>query len=52
MRNICIIKDDRPKLCVCITMYNEDDELFKVTLKGVVQNYNVMAMDKKINFNQ
>ena len=35
-------------MCVCITMYNEDEDLFKVTLSGVIQNYNVMAMDEKL----
>ena len=50
MRNLCIVKDSRPKLCVCITMYNEDDVLFKVTLRGVIQNYNILCMDKTSPF--
>ena len=25
-------------------MYNEDEELFKATLQGIIQNYNVMSM--------
>ena len=50
MRNLCMVEDKRPRLCVCITMYNEDEELFKVTLKGVIQNYNCLAMDKATKF--
>ena len=44
IRNLSILADHRPRLCVCITMYNEDEELFKATLKGIIQNYNVMSM--------
>jgi len=29
-------------------MYNEDEDLFKITLSGVIQNYNVMAMDETL----
>ena len=37
-------------MCVCITMYNEDEDLFKLTLSGVIQNFNVMTMDEHLNF--
>ena len=29
MRNLCIVKDTRQKICVCIVMYNEDEDLVK-----------------------
>jgi len=31
-------------------MYNEDDDLFKITLSGVIQNFNVMTMDDGLKF--
>ena len=42
----------RPKLAVCITMYNENESELKTTLEGVIQNYNVMYSDKKIAMRQ
>jgi len=32
MRNLCILGDRRPKLAVCITMYNEAVDEFKTTI--------------------
>jgi hypothetical protein len=34
-----------PKLAVCITMFNEDENEFKSTISGVLQNYNALYMD-------
>jgi chitin synthase len=36
MRNLNILKDTRPKLAVCITMYNEDETELKFTMKGLI----------------
>ena len=36
LKNLCIVKKERPKLSVCITMYNEDVKEFKDTLEGVL----------------
>jgi len=36
MRNLNILNDTRPKLAVCMTMYNEDEDLFRKTLEGVI----------------
>ena len=41
-----------PKLCVCITMYNENEAELKTTISGVLQNYNVMSMDPDIQMKQ
>lgn len=38
-----------PKLMVCITMYNEDVEEFKTTMRGVLQNIEVLAQDPHTN---
>lgn len=38
------------KLAVCITMYNEDEEQLKYTLTGVLENYNELRNDSKLNF--
>ncbi len=46
MRNICILKDkSKPKLAVCITMYNENEEELRFTLRGLIQNYNILHTD-------
>jgi N-acetylglucosamine-6-phosphate deacetylase len=37
------------KLMTCITMYNEDVEEFKTSMRGVLQNYEVMCQDPNIN---
>ena len=48
MKKLCLIKETTPKLCVCITMYNENEAELKTTISGVLQNYNVMSMDPDI----
>jgi len=37
-----------PKLMVTITMYNEDVDEFKLTMRGIMQNYEVLCQDPKI----
>ena len=32
-------------MAVCITMYNENEEELKYTMRGVLQNYNAMYLD-------
>jgi len=39
-----------PKLAVCITMYNEDENEFKNTLSGLLLNYIELRSDPKLNF--
>jgi len=48
MKNLCMLKGTTPQIAVCITMYNEDENLFKMTLRGVLQNYNTMNMDPSL----
>jgi hypothetical protein len=36
IKDLCHLKNERPKLAVCITMYNEDVKEFKDTLEGVL----------------
>ena len=38
----------RPKLVVCVTMYNEDIYEFKQTMRGVMQNYEAMCQDQQV----
>jgi hypothetical protein len=42
----------KPKLAVCITMYNENEEELKWTLKGLIQNYNIMHTDPDVKMSQ
>lgn len=35
---------------VCITMYNEDETELKNTLRGVIQNYNCLRLNKYTAF--
>jgi hypothetical protein len=48
MKKLCMLNDTTPKLAVCITMYNENEAELKMTISGVLQNYNIMHMDPKI----
>jgi len=50
IRTRCRIRKENPKLAVCITMYNEDENELKHTLKGCLHNYNCMKMDEKAKF--
>jgi len=52
MRTLAFLKDKRPQLCVCITMYNENEAELKTTLSGVLQNYNVMFMNEGMMLRQ
>jgi len=47
-----MLKKSRPKLAVCITMYNEDESELKMTISGVLQNYNAMYKDPDIKMRQ
>lgn len=40
IRRRCSQRKRSPALCICITMYNEDEQELKNTLRGVVHNYN------------
>jgi len=39
-----------PKLAVCITMYNENENELKDTLRGVLHNYNELRNDSELGF--
>ena len=52
MRKICLLKEKPIKLCVCITMYNEQEKELIDTLTGVLQNYNAMYMDDEVALRQ
>jgi len=47
-----LLSKENPKLAVCITMYNENEEELRTTMKGVIQNYNAMYMDKNVDMRQ
>jgi len=36
LRKLAILNDSNPKLCVCITMYNETEDELQLTLSGVI----------------
>ena len=46
----CRLRGMNPKLAVCITMYNEDENEFKNTLSGLLLNYIELRSDPKLNF--
>lgn len=46
----CIEKNKKPKLAVCVTMYNENEEELITTLNGVMYNYNELRNDKSLGF--
>ena len=46
----CRLRGRNPKLAVCITMYNENEQELKDTLTGVLQNYNELRLDPKLEF--
>lgn len=52
MKKLCMLNGTTPKLAVCITMYNENEAELKMTISGVLQNYNIMHMDPKIGMKQ
>lgn len=52
IKKINMIKKTSPKLAVCITMYNENEEELKYTMAGVLQNYNAMFLDPKVKMRQ
>ena len=41
-----------PRLAICITMYNEDEEELKTTLRGLLHNYNCLKKDERHNFSK
>ena len=41
----CRIRKKNPALAVCITMYNEDSNELKNTLRGLIHNYNCFRAD-------
>lgn len=46
----CRLRGRNPKLAVCITMYNENEQELKNTLTGVIHNYNELRIDKDLDF--
>lgn len=47
-----MLRKSNPKLAVCITMYNENENELKETMTGVLQNYNIMYKDPDIKMRQ
>jgi len=53
IRNIytrCKLRKYGPKLCVCITMYNEEIQELRDTMRGVIDNFNELRRDPELNF--
>lgn len=44
----CRIRNKNPSLAVCITMYNENEDLLKYTMAGVLHNYNELKNDQEL----
>ena len=36
MKELCVIKNTLPKMAICITMYNEDESEFMMTMRGII----------------
>jgi len=52
IRQLAMVKNTRPKLAICITMYNEDEGLLQWTLRGIIQNYNAMYSNDELHMRQ
>ena len=39
-------------MAVCITMFNEDEDELKTSLRGLLHNYNCLKLDPKHNFSK
>lgn len=50
LKTSCRLRQANPKLAVCITMYNEDENELRTTLSGLIQNYNELRIDPELNF--
>ena len=50
IKNKCRLRIRNPRLAVCITMYNEDEQELKTTLSGVIHNYNELRLDNDLGF--
>jgi hypothetical protein len=48
MKRHNMLKNMNPKLAICITMYNENENELKTTMTGILQNYNAMYSDPDI----
>ena len=46
----CLLREKNPAMAICITMYNEDEKELKMTLRGLVHNYNCFRAEKKNKF--
>ena len=46
IRRRCRQRDRVPAMTICITMYNEDENELKNTLRGIVHNYNCFRAEK------
>ena len=52
MKKLNILRQQNPKLAICITMYNENEDELKTTMRGILQNYNAMYLDPEIKMRQ
>ena len=50
IRTRCRIRQMNPRMAVCVTMYNEDEQELKNTLEGVLHNYNCLKLDPTTAF--
>lgn len=50
LKERCNARHSPPKLAVCITMYNEEENELRDTLQGVIENYHELRQDKSLNF--
>lgn len=52
MKKSNMLEKTQPKLAICITMYNENENELKETMTGVLQNYNAMYKDPQLKMRQ
>mmetsp|Transcript_29073 Transcript_29073/g.21058 ORF Transcript_29073/g.21058 Transcript_29073/m.21058 type:complete len:253 (+) Transcript_29073:227-985(+) len=50
IRTRCRLRKRNPKLALCVTMYNENEDELKTTLSGCLHNYNCLKVDEKHQF--
>ena len=46
IRTRCRLRKRNPAMAICVTMYNEEVEELKLTLSGLIHNYNLFRLEK------
>ena len=42
----------RPKLAICVTMFNENERAFRYTMEGILSNYESLSTDPNVKLHR